>query len=103
MLKTKTGRQVKMIVNNIAAACDDIDELKEYGYDYIYLAGGFIAHYDRFGFIQYYKRRELWRDIFQNAHRNTFQNFRPGDESYEYYRQKAEIYKMILDKIGGMI
>ena len=54
MLKPLTEKQEDSIVNNICAACKDINKLAKRGYNYIYLASGFIAHYNRFGFMQHY-------------------------------------------------
>ena len=100
MLKPLTERQVTLTVNNIVAACEDITKLNGTGYNYIYLASGFIAHYDRFGFIEYYNHAGddapgLKEDILANQRNNQWNNFRPGETDYEYYKQKGEIYNKI--------
>lgn len=88
----------KSIIENIIAACKDINKLDETGYGYINLASGFLAHYNLEGFIDYYREPgSLQRDIFANARQNRWDNFRPGDQNYEYYHQKGEIYSKIID------
>jgi hypothetical protein len=100
MLKIKTDRQITLIVNNIVVACKDITKLNKTGYDFIYLASGFIAHYNLHGFIAHYQEHNLSADIVRNLKGNRYLNFRPGDENYDYYHQKADIYLAIADKLG---
>lgn len=95
-----TPRQRTTIVNNVVQAVKDITKLKNSTYKYLYLCSGFIAHYDRYGFIQHYQGASLRKDLLANASSNKWSNFRPGDENYEYYRSKAEVYSAILAKIA---
>jgi hypothetical protein len=96
-----TEKQKSLIVNNIVKACDDIEKLNGTGYKYIYLASGFIAHYNINGFKGYYSSNDLTRDILQNASSNRWNNFREGDQNYHYYKSKADIYKRIVDKLNS--
>ena len=99
MLKAYTEKQKSLIVNNIVKACDDIEKLNGTGYKYIYLASGFIAHYNLQGFKSHYSGYDLTRDILNNADSNRWNNFREGDQNYHYYKSKADIYKIIVDKL----
>jgi hypothetical protein len=103
MLQLKTERQVKLIVNNIVAACYDIDKLNSTGYNYIYLASGFIAHTSIYGFQDYYRGpHSLAKAIIRNQRDNQWSNFRPREVDYGYYRQKGEIYNEIVRKLEEM-
>lgn len=98
MLVPKTKRQCQMIISNVLKACEDINELKRIGYDFLYLSSGFIAHYNIHGFKDYYEDPgSLRQDILDNKYNNSWDNFRPGEENYEYYHQKGKIYKRIVD------
>jgi len=104
MLEPMSEMQKKRIVNNIVKACRDIQKLSRAGYNYIYLACGFIAHYDINGFKHHYTYHSLKEDILSYQSENQWDNFSPGEENYEYYRQKAEIYNEIckkIRKVGG--
>lgn len=96
-----TEKQKSLIVNNIVKACDDIEKLNGTGYKFIYLACGFIAHYNIHGFKAHYSEYDLTRDILSNADSNRWNNFREGDQNYHYYKSKADIYKRIVDKISN--
>jgi hypothetical protein len=95
-----TERQKTLIVNNVLAACKDINKLNGTGYNFLYLASGFIAHYNRYGFIDYYTRESLTQDIIDNARINQWNNFRLGDRDYEYMMAQKDIYNRILDGLG---
>lgn len=99
MLTLLTPRQETLIVNNVVAAVRDIRKLNRTGYKFINLCSGFIAHYDLYGFIDYYGGESLRADILDNWQANKWLNFRAGDENYEYYRQKARIYTNIVERI----
>lgn len=99
MLAPFTDKQKSLIVNNIVKACTDIKKLNRTGYKYLYLASGFIAHYDINGFVGYYTRHDLVTDILRNASANKWQNFREGDQNYLYYQSKADIYQRICSKL----
>jgi hypothetical protein len=94
-----TERQATLIVNNVVRACSDITKLNGTGYKYINLCSGFIAHFNRYGFIDYYSRNSLREDILRNAEMNKWRNFRPGDRDYDYYMAKADIYRRIVEAI----
>ena len=101
MLELKTDRQCILIVNNVVAACKDINKLNKTGYDFINIASGFIAHYNLHGFIDYYGREDnsLMVDILRNKANNQWNNFRPNDYDYDYYMQKKQIYNAICEMI----
>lgn len=93
--------QQKRIVNNIVAACDDIEKLNKQGYDFLNLCSGFIAHYNLNGFKSYYSDASLEQDIVFNAKANQWKNFTPGDQYYDYMMQKRETYNMILGALAA--
>ena len=94
-----TDRQKSLIVNNVVKACSDIKSLNRTGYKYLYLANGFIAHYNLGGFIDYYARKDLMADILDHEEDNTWRNFSPSDNNYSYYMSKKEVYKTICSKL----
>ncbi len=91
-----TERQQTLIVNNVLRACKDITKLNKTGYNFLYLASGFIAHYNMYGFIDHYSRYSLVENILRNTNANMWNNFRKGDQNYDYYMSKAAVYKKIL-------
>lgn len=91
-----TPKQQKIIVSNVIQACGDIEKLNFIGYKFLYLANGFIAHYDLQGFKAYYSENSLIDDIEKNASSNQWKNFSPKDTHYEYYMSKKAIYNAIL-------
>ena len=99
MLKLLTERQKTLIINNVVAACKDISKLNKQGYNFLYLASGFIAHYDRYGFMAHYSDGSLKETIKANREFNQWNNFKPGTPDYDYYMQKKEIYNKILERI----
>lgn len=99
MLKPLTDIQQTRIVNNVVAACRDIEKLNKTGYDFLYLASGFIAHYDINGFKAHYSEPgSLQRDIEENARFNQWHNFRTGEENAAYYHSKRDTYNAILGR-----
>lgn len=98
-----TEKQKTLIVNNIVRACDDISKLNGTGYKYIYLASGFIAHYNINGFKSNYSIVDcgysLTDAILANEPENRWNNFREGDKDYHYYKSKADIYSRIVAKL----
>jgi len=94
-----TERQKTLIVNNVVKACKNIDNLNKTGYNFVYQASGFIAHYDLYGFIANYTGQSLKRDIISFAGQNQWNNFRPGERDYDYYMAKKEVYNSILREI----
>ena len=99
MLVALTERQKTLIVNNVVKAVKNIDNLNKTGYNFLYLASGFIAHYDLYGFIASYTGKSLKQDIISYAGQNQWKNFRPGESNYDYYMSKADVYNRILAEI----
>ena len=94
-----TERQKVLIVSNVVKASKDITSLNKTGYNFLYLASGFIAHYDINGFIDFYSYVNLKNDLIGFANSNQWKNFRPGERDYEYYMAKADVYNRILAQI----
>jgi len=100
MLTPLTPRQQTLIVNNVVRACKNIDTLSMTGYRFINQACGFIAHYNLYGFREFYNvPGSLAADIRFNAHINEWDNFRPGERDYEYMMAKRDVYRRIMDKL----
>lgn len=101
-LSPLTPAQQKSIVRNLVQACTNIRRLNSTGYKFIHLAGGFMAHYNLFGFMDAYSEPgALERDIRANASMNQWHNFRPGDRGYEYYQSKRMVYNAVLAALDG--
>jgi hypothetical protein len=82
--------------NLIKASTIDINLLSEAGYHFIHLASGFIAHYDRGGFIaEYGTANNLADDILRYQPDNQWHNFSSSHKDYEYMMQKKEIYNEV--------
>jgi hypothetical protein len=94
-----TLKQQSLIVKNVIRACEDIDKLNGTGYKYLYLANGFIAHYNLGGFKDYYSSRDLTADILDHQEDNTWRNFSPDCANYAYYKSKREVYKRICEAL----
>jgi hypothetical protein len=99
VLKPYTERQKTIIINNVVKAVQDINQLNKAGYAFLCNASGFIAHYNLYGFIEYYQEHDLEQDLIHNKRQNQGSNFKPGDLNYDYYMSKADIYNKILSKI----
>jgi hypothetical protein len=91
------------IVANVLKACKDISKLSAVGYNFLYLASGFIAHYNRLGFKGYYENGDLPKDILANDSANMWYNFRPGDPHFEYYASRADVYRRIVAGLNRMV
>ena len=106
MLVPLTDKQKTLIVNNVVKACTDINKLSKTGYKFLYLANGFIAHYDINGFKSHYDdegfftQANLTEEILRNARFNQWDNFTPDDKNYSYYMSKKEVYNRIVEKLG---
>ena len=102
-MKLLTPRQEKLIINNVVKAVSDINKLNNTGYKYLHLCSGFIAHYDRYGFIAAFnpilRGFNLRRELINNHKANMWLNFCPRDRDYDYYKQKARIYDAIVKQI----
>lgn len=95
-----TERQKSLIINNVLAACKDISKLKPNGYKFVMLSSGFIAHYNLYGFQDHYSQPgALAEALLRNEPSNWWDNFRPGEQNYEYYHQKGEIYAEICRRL----
>ena len=99
MIEPLTERQKSLIVNNVVKACDNINALNRTGYKFIYLANGFIAHYNLGGFISHYSWNDLKWDILKNKGSNQWNNFLPSDQNYQYYMSKKDVYNRIVNKL----
>ena len=98
-LEALTERQKVLIVNNVVKAVKNIESLNKTGYNFLYLCSGFIAHYDLYGFKDFYSYVSLKNDLIGFAGQNQWKNFRPGERDYEYYKTKADVYNRILSEI----
>lgn len=102
MIAPLTQRQQDLIVSNVLRAVKDIEKLNKTGYNFLYLASGFIAHYSINGFKGHYTTYSLEKDILDNARSNMWLNFGPGDENYLYYMTKKQVYQRIIAGINYM-
>jgi len=101
LLELKSEKEAELIINSVVKACTtDINALTKSAYDFIMLASGFIAHYNREGFIQHYETPEELKHAILNFRMwNQWDNFRKGETDYEYYMQKKDIYNKICNRI----
>lgn len=89
----------QLIIKNILQACKNINKLNKRGYNFLYLASGFIAHYNLEGFKDYYTDNDLKTDILMNKCFNQWNNFNPSDKDYNYYMDKKAIYNAICNSL----
>lgn len=94
-----TQKEQDLTVKNVLSACKDINKLNKRGYNFLYLASGFIAHYDINGFKSHYEDYSLIDDIKENANFNQWNNFRQGERDYEYMMAKKAVYNKILEAL----
>lgn len=100
MIAYTENQRVRIVNNIVKAANGDINKLSKQAYNFLYLASGFIAHYNHYGFMAYYDEpNKLKRDILANRRFNQWLNFRPGERDYDYYMSKADIYNRICDQL----
>jgi hypothetical protein len=86
------------IIRDCVKAANNIKTLTDKAYRFLNLSSGFIAHYDRFGFMEHYREPgSLRQDILAYQNHNQWGNFRPGERGYEYYMQKKKIYNAVCD------
>jgi hypothetical protein len=97
MMEAIKEKDKALIVKNILTACKDITKLTKRGYNFLYLANGFIAHYNLAGFIDYYTSNDLKLDIVDNMRGNQWNNFSPSDKDYDYYMSKRDIYNAVYE------
>lgn len=91
-----TDKEQELICKNVVAACRDISKLNKRGYGFLYLANGFIAHYNLDGFKDAFGNgANLRRAILANRSNNQWANFRAGERDAEYYFSKRDTYNRI--------
>jgi hypothetical protein len=92
------------IIHDCVKAARNIDDLTNNAYLFLNLSSGFIAHYNRFGFMEYYREPgSLKKDILAHQKHNQWENFSPGERGYEYYMQKKDIYNTVCDCLKNNI
>jgi len=102
MIEPITANQRRNIVNCLynVFTSGNIEFLNKPTYNFLYLASGFIAHYNLFGFRDYYSNvEELKNDILMNKMNNQWGNFSIRDKDYAYYMSKKDTYNAICDMI----
>jgi hypothetical protein len=86
------------IIRDCVKAANNIETMTDRAYRFLNLSSGFIAHYDKFGFIENYRESgRLKQDIPGYQNHNQWGNFRPGERGYEYYMQKKKISNAVCD------
>lgn len=98
-IEALTEKQKSLIVSNVVKACGDISKLNGTGYSFLYVASGFIAHYNLGGFKAHYEDYNLQRDIVENVRMNQWNNFRESDSNYSYYMSRRDVYNRIVRKL----
>lgn len=101
-MKLLSGDEVKRIINNVVTVIKsgDIEKLSKRSYNFLMSCSGFIAHYNVYGFRNYYENtNELRLDILNNQRYNQYNNFIVGEQNAEYYHQKRDIYNAIVCEI----
>jgi hypothetical protein len=104
-MESITLKEQQLTIKNVIAACKDINKLNKRGYNFLYLASGFIAHYNLAGFKAYYTKEgfafdnDLKTDILANKGFNQWDNFKPDNKDYNYYMSKKAIYNAICDSL----
>jgi hypothetical protein len=103
-MELKTPRQTDLIVSSIRKVFEtnDINHLTKSAYDFLHLSSGFIAHYNLHGFRAEYDNVSLLKNrLAANYGSNQWNNFRPGENDYDYMMQKKEIYNRICALFAG--
>jgi hypothetical protein len=92
------------IVRDCVKGANSIEYMTDKAYRFLNLSNGFIAHYDKGGFMEHYREPDsLKRDILDNQRNNQWGNFQPGERGYEYYMQKKQIYNAVCDCLKNNI
>jgi hypothetical protein len=92
------------IIRDCVKAAGNIDTLTDKAYRFLNLSSGFIAHYNKFGFMDHYHEPgSLKQDILAHQNHNQWGNFHPGERGYEYYMQKKSIYNAVCDCLKNNI
>ena len=93
-----TPQKHRLIVNSFKRVFEsgEIEYLSKTAYNFIYLASGFIAHYNLGGFRDAYSDvSNLAAQIAQNFPANQWNNFHRGEQHYDYYMSKKAVYNDI--------
>ena len=98
-----TIEQCNSIVENVVAACDDVDKLDDMGYQFLCSCGGFCAHRDIDGFKEHYKTfPQMRHDLYKYEPFVTgFNSWNQKQESLLYHRSKKYIYSKIMAVLRG--
>lgn len=95
-----TLKEQELTIKNVVSACKDISKLNKRGYNFLYLANGFIAHYNILGFKDHYHcGNTLKQDILCYQSQNQWHNFRQGEKDYDYMMTKKHVYNAICLKL----
>ncbi len=93
--KEKENRIIRGI--GLVFLLQDINQLDKYGYQFLCQCLGFIAHYNKQGFIQHYGNEDkLKRDVVLYVSLNQCDDYQKGDYEYEFMMQKKRIYNTVL-------
>lgn len=98
-LKLLTEKGKERVIKAVIRATKNVKTMTNEAYDFLYLSYGFMAHYNVYGFREYYESHCLGSDILANQEMNQYANFLKGDHNYEYYMQKKEIYNEICRRL----
>jgi hypothetical protein len=100
MLQPMSEKEKELTIKACVNACKNINTLNKRSYQFIMLSSGFIAHYNINGFKAVFNApEELKNAVIRYAPQNTWTNFRLGEQDYEYYHQKGEIYQEIVKRL----
>jgi hypothetical protein len=92
------------IIRDRVKAAGNIETLTDNAYRFLNLSNGFIAHYNRFGFMDNYREPgSLKQDILVYQNHNQWRNFRHGERGDEYFIQKRDIYNAVCDCLKNNI
>jgi hypothetical protein len=92
------------IIRDYVKAVRNIDDLTDNAYRFLNLSNGFIAHYNKFGFMDNYRELgSLKQDILTYQSHNQWGNFRSEERGYECYMQKKRIYNVVCDYLKNNI
>jgi hypothetical protein len=96
MIKPHSIEEEEKIIRDCVKAASDIQSMTDRAYNYLYLANDFIAHCDKYGFMEFYsEKNSLKNDMLRFQNHNQWANFHPKDDNYDYYMQKKKIYNEI--------
>ena len=97
-LQPRSPEEEQKIIHDCVKAAEDIKTMTDRAYKFLYLSGGFIAHYNKLGFMDHYEESGSLREaIFEYQRENQYSNFGQKDDDYAYYMQKKKIYNTVCD------